>query len=123
MSHFTTIKTGFKDRTILEQSILQLQLEDKFRNGVSINFSDGEVTQLDNKQSALNFTWSGKSFDVITDLSLWQGNVSTEIFLQNLKQTYAENVIKQTVNNHGGNFVEKDQSVEGSVKLRVRYWK
>ena len=123
MSHFSKIKTGFKDRSILEKSILQLQSEEKVKSGVSINFSDDKTGQLSTKQSAINFRWSGKSFDVITDLSLWQANISTETFLQNLKQTYAENVIKQTINNNGGNFIEKNHSVEGSVKLRFRYWK
>ena len=97
MSHFSKIKTGFKDRTILEQSITQLQLEQDFGNKVSITFSDQEqnTEPLENK-TAIHFRWSGESFDVLTDLYYWQANISTELFLQKLRQTYAENLITQT---------------------------
>lgn len=122
MSHFSKIKTGFKDRAILEQSIAQLQAEQNLGSNVSITFPNQDDNQLESK-TAIHFKWSGESFDVITDLHYWQANISTELFLQKLRQAYAENLITQMVNSKGGNFIEKNQLCEGSVKLRFRYWK
>ena len=99
MSHFTKIKTKLYDRTALEKSLSDLNIE--WERGVSKVRGYNEQTQTaeiviaQENNHDIGFKWNGNEYELVTDLMFWSQKYSVDKFLNQVNQRYAFNLITE----------------------------
>jgi hypothetical protein len=95
MSHFSYIQTQFQNLFYLEKALNKLNIP--YRQEEVVVSTSG-LSQIDlvipqSNDYNISFCWNGKEYDLVTDLSFWKQTLPHEIFLNNVSQEYATEVV------------------------------
>ena len=124
MSHFTKIKTKLYDLTILKRSLSDLQLEwtDEIQDvrGYKGQNQKAEIVIHQKTNYDLGFKWNGNEYELVADLMFWAQPHSVDRFLNQVTQRYAYNSIIQVSEKQDFQFVQADNSQNGSIRLLLR---
>ena len=126
MSHFSTIKTKFKDHDALLKALEVLQydvtVEQKLKNPIDHNHEELHVQVAVGNDIGFRFNETSKAYELVTDLQTWDRPIPVERFLQKVSQQYAEEVITAQALKDGMQIESRKVDADGSVELTVSSW-
>jgi len=126
MSHFTNLKTSFKNLLHLENALNKLEIPYKREtiksdeaNSTSYNI-DLVIPQSNNYD--ITFNWNGEEYELILDASFWIQPYPVESFINKLSQHYANDVIITESQKIGFQPIKSKQHVDGSNTITLQRW-
>ena len=131
MSHFSTIKTKFKDAEQLVEALIDIGLDDAQHEQSVMVVSDKEhakghpnVEVHITAGNDIGFRWNKETeaYELVTDLQSWDRNVPVERFLQKLHQHYAFKNILQSTKEMGYTVEAEHFTSDGAIELVVGRW-
>ena len=131
MSHFSTIKTKFKDAEQLVEALIDIGLDDAQHEQSVMVVSDKEhakghpnVEVHITAGNDIGFRWNEEieAYELVTDLQSWDRDVPVERFLQKLHQHYAFKNILQSTKEMGYTVEEEPFASDGAIELVVGRW-
>lgn len=124
MSHFSKIKTSFKNLKILKKSLEGLKIDGRhdIEDFFEISSEQNSLIARQNNGSLIRFTWNGKGYELIVDLAFWNQTFSLENFLNQLSQKYANNMIIHESAKQGFAAVNEVQQKDGSIHMVLQRW-
>ena len=126
MSHFTQVKTSFKNLEYLKRSLKELNLNYQ-TNSSTVRDYNSELKNVDliipqSNGYNIGFNFDGNEYILISDLSFWDQKWSVEGFLNKLSQVYAHQTILAESAKQGFNNVKEINNVDGSISLTLERW-
>lgn len=126
MSHFTNLKTSFKNLLHLENALNKLSISYKTEKKlVERDNSKIYTTNLVIPQSNgydIIFNWNGEEYDLVLDASFWIQPYPVESFINKLSQHYANDVVITESQKIGFQPVKSKQHVDGSNTIILQRW-
>jgi hypothetical protein len=126
MSHFTNLKTSFKNLLHLENALNKLEIPYKREKKISeLNNSKLYNVNLVIPQSNnydITFNWNGEEYELILDASFWIQPYPVESFINKLSQHYANDVIITESQKIGFQPIKSKQHVDGSNTITLQRW-
>ena len=123
MSHFTNLKTSFKNLLHLENALNKLEIsykrEKKIINSKIYNIN--LVIPQSNNYDIL-FNWNGEEYELVIDASFWIQPYPVESFINKLSQHYANDVIITESQKIGFQPIKSKQHVDGSNTITLQRW-
>ena len=136
MSHFSTIKTKLKDKSILLE-VLNLMGE-RVNNPADVGLSvvDLVITNPDHAEDhpiaevdfSLGVDYGFRlnketgTYELVADLQTWDKDIPVERFLEKVTQQYARMTIHHTVKEKGFQVEEEWEMDDNSIELTVSRW-
>jgi len=126
MSHFTNLKTSFKNLLHLENALNKLEIPYKRERKImgednpklyNINLIIPQSNNYD-----IIFNWNGEEYELILDASFWIQPYPVESFINKLSQHYANNVIISESQKIGFQPIKSKQHVDGSNTITLQRW-
>lgn len=128
MSHFSTIKTELRDRQSLLEALEDLghgprqgSLMVRGYRGQTVE-AQLAVAQANGADIGFRLNPEIGSYELVTDLDLWNQPVPVERFLAQLNQRYALRSILAATAEEGFQVSEQAQQQDGSIELVVTRW-
>jgi len=128
MSHFSTIKTELRDRQSLLDALGDLG-HDPREGSLIVRGYRGQtveaqlaVAQANGADIGFRLNPETGSYELVTDLDLWNQQVPVERFLAQLNQRYALRSILAATAEEGFQVSEQSQHQDGSIELVVTRW-
>ena len=128
MSHFSTIKTELRDRQSLLEALEDLghgprqgSLMVRGYRGQTVE-AQLAVAQANGADIGFRLNPQTGSYELVTDLDLWNQAVPVERFLAQLNQRYALRSILAATAEEGFQVSEQAQQQDGSIELVVTRW-
>ncbi|MCT0215186.1 DUF1257 domain-containing protein [Synechococcus sp. CS-1330] len=128
MSHFSTIKTELRDRQSLLEALEDLghgprqgSLMVRGYRGQTVE-AQLAVAQANGADIGFRLNSETGSYELVTDLDLWNQPVPVERFLAQLNQRYALRSILAATAEEGFQVSEQAQQQDGSIELVVTRW-
>ena len=132
MSHFTNLKTSFKNLFHLEKALNKLNINYRKEKKLiesfdtklfpsNLNYSIDLVIPSSNK-SDITFTWNGEEYELIFDISFWTQPYSVEKFINKISQQYANSVILNESQKIGFQPIKVKQHLDGSNTITLQRW-
>ena len=128
MSHFSTIKTELRDRQSLLEALEDLghgprqgSLMVRGYRGQTVE-AQLAVAQANGADIGFRFNPETGSYELVTDLDLWNQAVPVERFLAQLNQRYALRSILAATAEEGFQVSEQAQQQDGCIELVVTRW-
>jgi hypothetical protein len=128
MSHFSTIKTELRDRQSLLEALEDLghgpregALMVRGYRGQTVE-AQLAVAQANGADIGFRLNPETGSYELVTDLDLWNQPVPVERFLAQLNQRYALRSILAATAEEGFQVSEQVQQQDGSIELVVSRW-
>jgi hypothetical protein len=128
MSHFSTIKTELRDRQSLLDALADLGHEPR-EGSLIVRGYRGQtveaqlaVAQANGADIGFRLNPETGSYELVTDLDLWNQQVPVERFLAQLNQRYALRSILAATAEEGFQVSEQSQHQDGSIELVVTRW-
>ena len=128
MSHFSTIKTELRDRQSLLKALEDLghgprqgSLMVRGYRGQTVE-AQLAVAQANGADIGFRLNPETGSYELVTDLDLWNQAVPVERFLAQLNQRYALRSILAATAEEGFQVSEQAQQQDGSIELVVTRW-
>ena len=127
MSHFTKIKTKLYDRSTIEKSLSDLNIDWEAGINTVRGYNNQEqsadiVIRQDNNHD-IGFKWNGKEYELVTDLMFWKQPYSVDKFLNQVNQRYAYNSIIEASEKQNFNYVKSQNLVNGTMRVVLRRYK
>ena len=128
MSHFSTIKTQIKEVKPLIKALNQLgyeiNQEQKFVKGYKGKFTAVDISMDLPCNTKVGFKWDNKSnsYELVTDLDLWNFDLPVERFISKITQMYAYHTIILKTEEDGYQIVEQKNQNDGSIELVLTKW-
>ena len=126
MSHFTNLKTSFKNLLHLENALNKLEIPYKREKKViEGNYSKLYNVNLVIPQSNnydITFNWNGEEYELVLDASFWIQPYPVESFINKLAQHYANDVIVTESQKIGFQPIKSKQHVDGSNTITLQRW-
>ena len=128
MSHFSTIKTQLKDAEPLIKALDNLgytiNQEEKFIKGYKGKFTDVDISMNLPSDTKVGFKWdnNSNSYELVTDLDLWQFELPVERFISKVTQMYAYQTIISKTKEDGYQIIEEKNTNDGSIELVLTKW-
>ena len=126
MSHFTNLKTSFKNLLHLENALNKLEIPYKREKKVAdVNNSNLYNINLVIPQSNnydITFNWNGEEYELVLDASFWIQPYPVESFINKLSQHYANDVIITESQKIGFQPIKSKQNVDGSNTITLQRW-
>ena len=127
MSHFSTIKTKIKEKDQLLEALNLLgywaeenkQLEVVGQHAIDHPKVDADIFITKNIGFRLT---KEKTYELVTDLQLWEENIPVERFIDKVTQQYARMTIHSTVKEMGLAVDEEWEMDDNSIELTVTQW-
>ena len=124
MSHFTKIKTKLSDSTTIEKSLsdlnIQWESETTKVRGYKGQQHEAEIIIRQKNNYDIGFAWTGKEYELVTDLMFWDQKYSVNKFLNQLNQRYAFNLITKVSEEQRFQYVGAETQQDGSIRLVLR---
>ena len=125
---FSTIKTQLKEVKPLIKALNQLgysiNKEKKYVKGYK-----GQVTDVDismelqgNTMVGFKFNKNSNSYELVTDVDLWNLDLPVERFISKVTQMYAYHTIISKTEEDGYQVVEQQNKNDGSIELVLTKW-
>ena len=128
MSHFSTIKTELRDRQSLLEALEDLGHAPR-QGSLMVRGYRGQtveaqlaVAQANGADIGFRLNPETGSYELVTDLDLWNQPVPVERFLAQLNQRYALRSILAATAEEGFQVSEQAQQQDGSIELVVTRW-
>ena len=126
MSHFTNLKTSFKNLIHLENALNKLEIPYKREKKVidennSKLFNVNLVVPQSNNYD-ITFDWNGEEYELVLDASFWIQPYPVESFINKLSQHYANDVIITESQKIGFQPIKSKQHVDGSNTITLQRW-
>ena len=128
MSHFSTIKTQLKDAEPLIKALNNLgymiNQEEKFVKGYRGKFTAVDISMNLPGDTKVGFKWdnNSNSYELVTDLDLWNFELPVERFISKVTQMYAYETIISKTKEDGYQIVEQKNQNDGSIELVLTKW-
>ena len=126
MSHFTNLKTSFKNLFHLENALNKLEIPYKReKKAIDANNSKHHNVNLVIPQSNnydITFNWNGEEYELVLDASFWIQPYPVESFINKLSQHYANDVIITESQRIGFQPIKSKQHVDGSNTITLQRW-
>ena len=136
MSHFTCIKTEFKDKEVLVESLELLGERPNVPSDLGMSVVDLVITNPDHAEEHptvevdiaigvdIGFKFNEKtgSFEFYSDHATWEKDIPVERFLEKLTQQYARMMIHRTIKEEGFEVQEEWEMDDNSIELTVNRW-
>ena len=136
MSHFTCIKTEFKDKEVLVESLELLGERPNVPSDLGMSVVDLVITNPDHAEEhptvevdiaigvdvGFKFNEKTGSFEFYSDHATWEKDIPVERFLEKLTQQYARMMIHRTIKEEGFEVQEEWEMDDNSIELTVNRW-
>ena len=132
MSHFTNLKTSFKNLLHLENALKKLNIPYKKENKV---IEEDKVIEGDNLQPYnvnlvipqsndydITFNWNGEEYELVIDASFWIQPYPVETFINKVSQQYANDIIIIESQKIGFQPIRSKQHTDGSNTITLQRW-
>ena len=110
--------------SILKKSLSDLKLEwtdeSQVVRGYKGQKQQAEIVIHQNNNYDLGFKWNGNEYELVADLMFWAQPHSVDRFLNQITQRYAYNSIIQVSEKQDFQFVQSENSQNGSIRLLLR---
>ena len=128
MSHFSTIKTELKEVKPLIKALNQLgysiNQEKKYVKGYKGRVTDVDISMelQGNTMVGFKFNKNSNSYELVTDVDLWNLDLPVERFISKVTQMYAYHTIISKTEEDGYQVVEQQNKNDGSIELVLTKW-
>ena len=126
MSHFTNLKTSFKNLLHLENALNKLEIpykrEKKVIEGNNSKLYNVNLVIPQSNDYDITFNWNGEEYELILDASFWIQPYPVESFINKLSQHYANDVIITESQRIGFQPIKSKQHVDGSNTITLQRW-
>ena len=126
MSHFTNLKTSFKNLLHLENALNKLEIpynrEKKVIDGNNSKLYNVNLVIPQSNDYDITFNWNGEEYELILDASFWIQPYPVESFINKLSQHYANDVIVTESQKIGFQPIKSKQHVDGSNTITLQRW-
>ena len=123
MSHFSTIKTQLKEAEPLIKALNKLgyiiNQEEKLIKGYRGRFTAVDISMNLPGDTKVGFKWdnNSNSYELVTDLDLWNFELPVERFISKVTQMYAYQTIISKTKEDGYQLVEQKNKNDGSIEM------
>ena len=126
MSHFTNLKTSFKNLLHLENALNKLDISYKREKKV-IEQNNSKLYNVNlvipqSNHYDITFNWNGEEYELVLDTSFWIQPYPVESFINKLSQHYANDVIITESQKIGFQPIKSKQHVDGSNTINLQRW-
>jgi len=126
MSHFTNLKTSFKNLLYLENALNKLNISYKREKKV-IESDNSKLYNINliipqSNNHDIIFNWNDEEYELIIDASFWIQPYPVESFINKLSQHYANDVIITESQKIGFQPIKSKQHVDGSNTITLQRW-
>lgn len=126
MSHFTYLKTSFKNLLHLENALNKLNIVYK-REKKLIESNNSKLYNINlvipqSNNYDITFNWNGEEYELILDTSFWIQPYPVENFINKLSQHYANSVIIAESQKIGFQPIKSQQHIDGSNTITLQRW-
>ena len=126
MSHFTNLKTSFKNLLHLENALNKLEIpykrEKKVIEGNNSKLYNVNLVIPQSNNYDITFNWNGEEYELVVDASFWIQPYPVESFINKLSQHYANDVIITESQKIGFQPIKSKQHVDGSNTITLQRW-
>jgi hypothetical protein len=126
MSHFTNLKTSFKNLVHLENALNKLEIsykrEKKLIEGNNSKLYNVNLVIPQSNKYDITFSWNGEEYELVLDASFWIQPYPVESFINKLSQYYANDVILTESQKIGFQPIKSKQHVDGSNTITLQRW-
>ena len=124
MSHFTNLKTSFKNLLHLENALNKLEIpykrEKKVIEGNNSKLYNVNLVIPQSNNYDITFNWNGEEYELVLDASFWIQPYPVESFINKLSQHYANDVIITESQKIGFQPIKSKQHVDGSNTITLQ---
>ena len=126
MSHFTNLKTSFKNLLHLENALTKLEIPYKREKKV-VESNNSKLYNINlvipqSNNYDITFNWNGEEYELVLDASFWIQPYPVESFINKLSQHYANDVIITESQKIGFQPIKSKQHVDGSNTITLQRW-
>lgn len=124
MSHFTHMKTRFQSLFYLKKALNALNISHKEEYTLKSNSNLSNVNLIipQSNDHDIKFSWNGKEYELILDISFWKQLYPIENFVDKIAQEYAGEVIIGESKKIGFQPVKYERNSDGSNRLILERW-
>lgn len=126
MSHFTNLKTSFKNLLHLENALNKLEItykrEKKVIEGNNSKLYNINLVIPQSNNYDITFNWNGEEYELVLDASFWIQPYPVENFINKLSQHYANDVILTESKKIGFQPIKSKYHVDGSNTITLQRW-
>lgn len=126
MSHFTNLKTSFKNLLHLENALNKLEItykrEKKVIEGNNSKLYNINLVIPQSNNYDITFNWNGEEYELVLDASFWIQPYPVESFINKLSQHYANDVILTESQKIGFQPIKSKHHVDGSNTIILQRW-
>ena len=126
MSHFTNLKTSFKNLIHLENALNKLEIpykrEKKIIEPTNSKLYNVNLVIPQSNNYDITFHWNGEAYELVLDASFWIQPYPVESFINKLSQHYANDVIITESQKIGFQPIKSKQNVDGSNTITLQRW-
>jgi hypothetical protein len=126
MSHFTNLKTSFKNLLHLENALKKLNITYNRENeGIEGDMVEPYNINLIIPQSNnydITFNWNGEEYELVIDASFWAQPYPVETFINKISQEYANDVIMIESQKIGFQPIRSKRHTDGSNTITLQRW-
>ena len=126
MSHFTNLKTSFKNLAHLENALNKLEIsyrrEKKVVEGNNSKLYNVNLVIPQSNNYDITFNWNGEEYELVVDASFWIQPYPVESFINKLSQHYANDVIITESQKIGFQPIKSKQHIDGSNTITLQRW-
>ena len=126
MSHFTNLKTSFKNLLHLENALNKLEIpykrEKKVMESKNSKLCNINLVIPQSNNYDITFQWNGEEYELVLDTSFWIQPYPVESFINKLSQHYANDVIITESQKIGFQPIKSKQHVDGSNTITLQRW-
>jgi hypothetical protein len=126
MSHFTNLKTSFKNLLHLENALNKLEIpykrEKKVIEGNNSKLYNVNLVIPQSNNYDITFNWNGEEYELVLDASFWIQPYPIESFINKLSQHYANDVIITESQKIGFQPIKSKQHIDGSNTITLQRW-
>ena len=136
MSHFSTIKTKLKDKSIIVESLNLMGERVNNPSDLGMSVVDLVITNPSHAEEHpttevefsigvdVGFRLNEKTgeYELVADRQTWKKDIPIERFLEKLTQQYARMTIHNTVKKQGFQVAEEWEMEDNTIELTVTRW-
>jgi len=124
MSHFTNMKTSFRNLFYLTKTLNQLNIQYNQKQIVNDKLNSSHINLVIPQSNSYNseFCWNGQEYDLVVDTSFWEQDYPVQSFIDKIAQKYAAEVVVGESQKIGFKPVTYKQNADGSNTIILERW-
>lgn len=122
MSHFTHMKTRFKNIVYLEKALSKLNIAHKQKLSNSSKSSHINLVIPQSNGYNIEFSWNGQEYELVVDMSFWEQPYPIENFINKISHKYASEVIMGESQKIGFEPINFQYNLDGSKVVVLERW-